>query len=91
MSPLMFLLILAQVIIFILGWPLEWTEIIVIFVPIFLPLLAQFQHRSAVLRHPRRREPADGVPVAAHGHVGLLSEGCIAPPHVHSCRRSSGA
>jgi tripartite ATP-independent transporter DctM subunit len=41
MSPLMFL-ILAQVIIFILGWPLEWTEIIVIFVPIFLPLLAQF-------------------------------------------------
>lgn len=40
-SPLMFLLI-AQIIIFILGWPLEWTEIIVIFVPIFLPLLPHF-------------------------------------------------
>ena len=36
-------LVLSQVIIFILGWPLEWTEIIVIFVPIFLPLLAHFQ------------------------------------------------
>ena len=41
MSPLQFLL-LAQVIIFLLGWPLEWTEIIIIFVPIFLPLLAHF-------------------------------------------------
>jgi TRAP-type mannitol/chloroaromatic compound transport system permease large subunit len=36
-------LLLSQAIIFILGWPLEWTEIIVIFVPIFLPLLAHFQ------------------------------------------------
>jgi tripartite ATP-independent transporter DctM subunit len=35
-------LILAQLIIFILGWPLEWSEIIIIFVPIFLPLLAYF-------------------------------------------------
>ncbi|CAN7629581.1 TRAP transporter large permease [Variovorax paradoxus] len=42
LSPLQFLL-LSQAIIFILGWPLEWTEIIVIFVPIFLPLLAHFQ------------------------------------------------
>lgn len=41
MSPIMFL-ILAQVIIFLLGWPLEWTEIIIIFVPIFLPLLDNF-------------------------------------------------
>lgn len=40
-SPTVFL-ILTQIIIFILGWPLEWTEIIVIFVPIFLPLLQQF-------------------------------------------------
>jgi TRAP-type mannitol/chloroaromatic compound transport system permease large subunit len=40
-SPLMFMII-AQAIIFVLGWPLEWTEIIVIFVPIFLPLLQQF-------------------------------------------------
>jgi TRAP-type mannitol/chloroaromatic compound transport system permease large subunit len=42
MSPLQFL-ILSQAIIFILGWPLEWTEIIVIFIPIFIPLLAHFQ------------------------------------------------
>jgi tripartite ATP-independent transporter DctM subunit len=35
-------LILAQAIIFVLGWPLEWTEIIIIFVPIFLPLLEKF-------------------------------------------------
>jgi len=38
LSPVGFLL-LAQLIIFILGWPLEWSEIIIIFVPIFLPLL----------------------------------------------------
>ena len=42
LTPMQFLL-LSQAIIFILGWPLEWTEIIVIFVPIFLPLLAHFQ------------------------------------------------
>ena len=41
MSPLQFM-ILAQAIIFILGWPLEWTEIIVIFIPIFIPLLTHF-------------------------------------------------
>ena len=35
-------LILAQVIIFLLGWPLEWSEIIIIFVPIFLPMLDRF-------------------------------------------------
>ena len=33
---------MAQIVIFILGWPLEWTEIIIIFVPIFLPLLPHF-------------------------------------------------
>jgi tripartite ATP-independent transporter DctM subunit len=41
LSPIGFLL-LTQVIIFLLGWPLEWTEIIIIFVPIFLPLLPQY-------------------------------------------------
>ena len=41
LSPVMFL-ILAQVIIFLLGWPLEWSEIIIIFVPIFLPMLPHF-------------------------------------------------
>jgi TRAP-type mannitol/chloroaromatic compound transport system permease large subunit len=41
LTPLQFM-ILAQVIIFLLGWPLEWTEIIIIFMPIFVPLLAHF-------------------------------------------------
>jgi tripartite ATP-independent transporter DctM subunit len=41
LTPLQFLL-LAQLIIFLLGWPLEWSEIIIIFVPIFLPLLPHF-------------------------------------------------
>ena len=41
LSPLGFM-ITAQLIIFLLGWPLEWTEIIVIFCPIFIPLLTHF-------------------------------------------------
>ncbi len=41
MTPIQFML-LSQAIIFVLGWPLEWTEIIVIFVPIFLPMLKHF-------------------------------------------------
>lgn len=41
LSPLGFMIV-AQIIIFILGWPLEWTEIIVIFVPIFMPLVEHF-------------------------------------------------
>jgi TRAP-type mannitol/chloroaromatic compound transport system permease large subunit len=42
LSPLGFLFV-SQLIIFILGWPLEWTEIIVIFCPIFIPLLGHFK------------------------------------------------
>jgi len=41
MTPVQFML-LSQCVIFILGWPLEWTEIIVIFMPIFIPLLKHF-------------------------------------------------
>ncbi|VXB04344.1 TRAP transporter large permease subunit [Massilia sp. 9I] len=41
LTPVQFM-ILAQVVIFLLGWPLEWTEIIVIFMPIFVPLLPHF-------------------------------------------------
>ncbi len=41
LNPITFL-IMSQIIIFILGWPLEWTEIIIIFVPIFLPMLPHF-------------------------------------------------
>jgi len=42
LTPVQFMIV-SQAIIFILGWPLEWTEIIVIFVPIFLPLLKHFE------------------------------------------------
>jgi TRAP-type mannitol/chloroaromatic compound transport system permease large subunit len=41
LTPVQFM-VLAQFIIFILGWPLEWTEIIIIFMPIFIPLLPKF-------------------------------------------------
>ena len=41
LTPVQFMVV-SQAIIFVLGWPLEWTEIIVIFVPIFLPLLPHF-------------------------------------------------
>ena len=41
LTPVTFLL-LSQFIIFLLGWPLEWSEIIIIFVPIFLPLLPHY-------------------------------------------------
>ncbi len=41
LTPIEFLII-AQLIIFFLGWPLEWSEIIIIFVPIFLPLLKHY-------------------------------------------------
>jgi TRAP-type mannitol/chloroaromatic compound transport system permease large subunit len=41
LTPVQFMIV-SQAIIFVLGWPLEWTEIIVIFVPIFLPLLKHF-------------------------------------------------
>ena len=41
LAPWQFLII-TQIIIFLLGWPLEWTEILIIFVPIFLPLVEFF-------------------------------------------------
>jgi TRAP-type mannitol/chloroaromatic compound transport system permease large subunit len=47
LSPTQFMIV-AQAIIFLLGWPLEWTEIIVIFIPIFIPLLTHF-HVDPVL------------------------------------------
>jgi hypothetical protein len=82
MTPTQFML-MAQVIIFLLGWPLEWTEIIVIFMPIFIPLLANFNIRPA-----RGPEPPDGVPLAARGDGRLLPEGggaapCDAQPDLH--------
>ena len=77
LTPLQFLL-LAQAIIFVLGWPLEWTEIIVIFVPIFSAAAGALPDRPAAVRHAGVRQPAGCVPVAAGRHVGLLSEGRFA-------------
>ena len=80
MSPLMFLIV-AQLIIFILGWPLEWTEIIVIFIPIFLPLLPHFGIDPLFF----------GILVAVNLQTAFLSPPMamsayylkgIAPPHV---------
>ena len=69
LSPLTFML-MAQAIIFVLGWPLEWTEIIIIFVPIFLPMLAHFQIDPMVF----------GILVAVNLQTAFLS-----PPMAMSC------
>jgi TRAP-type mannitol/chloroaromatic compound transport system permease large subunit len=80
LSPVGFLII-SQLIIFLLGWPLEWTEIIVIFCPIFIPLLSHF-HVDPVLF---------GTMVAVNLQAAFLSPPVamsafylkgVAPPHV---------
>jgi TRAP-type mannitol/chloroaromatic compound transport system permease large subunit len=80
LSPLGFQFI-AQVIIFLLGWPLEWTEIIVIFCPIFIPLLSHF-HIDPILF---------GTMVAVNLQAAFLSPPVamsafylkgVSPPHV---------
>jgi TRAP-type mannitol/chloroaromatic compound transport system permease large subunit len=80
LSPLGFLL-LAQAIIFLLGWPLEWTEIIVIFCPIFIPLLKHFEVDPLLF----------GTMVAVNLQAAFLSPPVamsafylkgVAPPHV---------
>jgi TRAP-type mannitol/chloroaromatic compound transport system permease large subunit len=80
-SPLEFLL-LSQLIIFLLGWPLEWTEIIIIFIPIFLPLLPHFGIDPLFF----------GILVALNLQTAFLSPPMamsayylkgIAPPYVH--------
>jgi tripartite ATP-independent transporter DctM subunit len=80
LNPITFLL-LSQVIIFILGWPLEWTEIIVIFVPIFLPMLPHFEIDPLVF----------GVLIAINLQTAFLSPPMamaayylkgVSPPHV---------
>jgi tripartite ATP-independent transporter DctM subunit len=88
LSPTMFLIV-AQIIIFILGWPLEWTEIIVIFVPIFLPLLEFFKVDPLFF----------GILVALNIQTSFLSPPVamapfylkgIAPPHVTITQIFSG-
>ncbi|MCC6982132.1 MAG: TRAP transporter large permease subunit [Bauldia sp.] len=80
LSPIMFMIV-AQIIIFLLGWPLEWTEIIVIFMPIFLPLLPHFGIDPVFF----------GIIVALNLQTAFLSPPMampafyikgIAPPHV---------
>ena len=80
LNPTMFL-ILAQMIIFLLGWPLEWSEIIIIFVPIFLPLLPHFNIDPMMF----------GILVALNLQTSFLTPPMamsayylkgIAPPHV---------
>ncbi|MFN0315385.1 MAG: TRAP transporter large permease subunit, partial [Burkholderiales bacterium] len=80
MTPIQFLL-LSQVIIFLLGWPLEWTEIIVIFVPIFLPLLHHFGIDPlffGILVAVNLQAAFLSPPVAM---AGFYLKG-VAPPHV---------
>jgi TRAP-type mannitol/chloroaromatic compound transport system permease large subunit len=80
LSPVGFL-IMAQLIIFLLGWPLEWTEIIVIFCPIFIPLLGHFDVDPVLF----------GTMVAVNLQAAFLSPPVamsafylkgVAPPHV---------
>jgi tripartite ATP-independent transporter DctM subunit len=80
LNPILFLVI-SQFIIFLLGWPLEWTEIIIIFVPIFLPLLAHFNVDPLLF----------GILVALNLQTAFLSPPMamaayylkgISPPHV---------
>ena len=80
LSPIEFL-ILSQIIIFLLGWPLEWTEIIVIFMPIFVPLLDNFNINPLFF----------GLLVALNLQTAFLSPPVamsafylkgVAPPHV---------
>jgi TRAP-type mannitol/chloroaromatic compound transport system permease large subunit len=80
LSPVGFLII-SQMIIFLLGWPLEWTEIIVIFCPIFIPLLGHFNVDPILF----------GTMVAVNLQAAFLSPPVamsafylkgVAPPHV---------
>jgi tripartite ATP-independent transporter DctM subunit len=74
-------LLLTQTIIFLLGWPLEWTEIIIIFVPIFLPLLDDF-HVDPIffgILVALNTQTAFNTPPVAMAAFYLKG---VAPPHV---------
>ena len=88
-GPVGFLLI-AQTIIFLLGWPLEWTEIIIIFVPIFLPLLKTF-HIDPILFGilvALNIQTSFNTPPMAMAAYYLKG---VAPPHVRLTQIFSGA
>ena len=83
-------LILTQGIIFLLGWPLEWTEIIIIFVPIFLPLLDDFGVDPiffGILVALNTQTAFNTPPVAM---AAFYLKG-VAPPHVKLTEIFSGA
>jgi tripartite ATP-independent transporter DctM subunit len=83
-------LLLTQFIIFLLGWPLEWTEIIIIFVPIFLPLLDDF-HVDPVffgILVALNTQTAFNTPPVAMAAFYLKG---VAPPHVKLTDIFSGA
>jgi tripartite ATP-independent transporter DctM subunit len=89
LSPTQFL-ILTQVIIFLLGWPLEWTEIIIIFVPIFLPLLDNYGIDPiffGILVALNTQTAFNTPPVAM---AAFYLKG-VAPPHVKLTDIFSGA
>jgi tripartite ATP-independent transporter DctM subunit len=83
-------MLLTQVIIFLLGWPLEWTEIIIIFVPIFLPLLDDF-HIDPIffgIMVALNTQTAFNTPPVAMAAFYLKG---VAPPHVKLTDIFSGA
>jgi tripartite ATP-independent transporter DctM subunit len=83
-------LLLTQAIIFLLGWPLEWTEIIIIFVPIFLPLLDDFGIDPiffGILVALNTQTAFNTPPVAM---AAFYLKG-VAPPHVKLTDIFSGA
>jgi tripartite ATP-independent transporter DctM subunit len=89
LSPTMFL-VLTQALIFLLGWPLEWTEIIIIFVPIFLPLLDDFGIDPiffGILVALNTQTAFNTPPVAM---AAFYLKG-VAPPHVKLTDIFSGA
>ena len=73
LAPWQFL-VMVQAIIFILGWPLEWSEILIIFVPIFLPMLDNFGVNPYFFCNARGSESADLVLDPTDGHVRVLPE-----------------
>jgi tripartite ATP-independent transporter DctM subunit len=83
-------LLLAQFIIFVLGWPLEWTEIIIIFVPIFLPMLDTFKVDPILfgILVALNTQTAFNTPPVAMAAFYLKG---VAPPHVQLADIFKGA
>jgi tripartite ATP-independent transporter DctM subunit len=83
-------LLLSQFIIFLLGWPLEWTEIIIIFIPIFLPLLKVFGVDPLVfgILVALNIQTSFNTPPMAMSAYYLKG---VAPPHVRLTQIFAGA